>query len=131
MSYEITWEARGVYWKYFGNVSSVEVLKSNEDIYGDERFDTLRYQIADFSNVEAFDADERAIRKVAAMDRIAARSNSQILVALVTDTEHVVQVLKLYEVETANSPWSVGIFRSLEDARRWINIAVGANNSEV
>jgi len=41
MSYQIECKDRGVYWTYTGLVTGAEIMQSNFDIYGDERFDQL------------------------------------------------------------------------------------------
>ncbi len=121
MPYDITWEPGGVVWTFHGNVTASEALRSNEDIYGDSRFDSLSYQIANFLGAQKIDFGESTIAQVAALDRAAAHSNPRIKVALVTNLEYMTLLADLYKVNSEKSPWSVAIFGKLEDAREWIS----------
>ena len=60
MSYETIWEEKGIYWKYKGILTGDDLLQSNVAIYGDARFDKLRYQLIDMLDVETFDVDTEA-----------------------------------------------------------------------
>ena len=48
MPYRIEWKDRGVRWIYTGVVTGQEALDSNYEIYSDERFDELKYELVDF-----------------------------------------------------------------------------------
>jgi hypothetical protein len=121
MAYELFWEERGVLWKFAGKVSSQEALKSNLDIYGDARFDSLRYEIADFSDVVDFEMNELDIKKVAFFDKAASKSNARIKVALVAPTPIAKALLEQYAVHSDPSPWEVCLFEKLDEARAWLD----------
>lgn len=43
MSYENSWEKRGVYRKYDGRVTGKEIIQAVQEVEGDARFDSVRY----------------------------------------------------------------------------------------
>jgi hypothetical protein len=62
MPYTTTWEDHGVIWNYSGFLTGNELLHSNLEIFGDERFDDLRYQIVDLTAIEGMDVTEKHMR---------------------------------------------------------------------
>lgn len=123
MAYTITWNDRGIVWTYTGTLNGPELLESNFEIFGDERFDDIEYQIADLTRVEKFELTETHIRKIAHLDMAAARSNPRIQVAVVTDSETGVELTRIYQKHvTEKSTWEIGIFANLEDAKIWLGL---------
>ena len=120
MPYEIEWTKKGVRWKFFGIVTSEEALQSNLAIYGDSRFDTIRYQIADFSEVEELRLDEKDMKKIAFLDKAAARSNARISVAIIAPSVRAKQILADYAKYSYDTPWNTKLFETAEDAGNWI-----------
>jgi hypothetical protein len=119
MPYTTAWERRGVVWRYWGTVSGEEILRSNQEIYGDARFDEMDYQIVDFTSVERFEVTEEDMVVMAANDRAAALTNPSVLVAVAARDALIKDLSALYEAETAESPWQHSVFESVEDARAW------------
>lgn len=119
MAYATEWEKHGVLWRYWGIVTGNELIKSNLDIYGDERFDAMKYQIVDLSKVSTFNVTRDEMLKVAAYDRAAALSNPRVRVAVITDLTAIKSLTRLYDAENIKSPWETEIFTDIEDARIW------------
>lgn len=123
MPYTTTWHDRGIVWTYTGTLNGPELLESNFEIFGDERFDDIEYQIADLTGVEKFELTETHMRKIAHLDMAAARSNPKIKVAVVTGSETGVELTRIYQKHvTEKSTWEIGIFESLEDAKTWLGL---------
>jgi hypothetical protein len=120
LPYSTRWEPRGVVWKFAGRVTGHELLSANHEIYGDARFDEMRYQIVDLTEVEVFDVTEEDMLVVAANDRAAARSRANVRVAVATADEMVRQLSEMYEGATSPSPWTQRVFDSVSAAREWI-----------
>lgn len=120
MPYNIEWIDRGVYWSFTGNVTGEDILQSNFDIYGDERFDDLTYQIVNLLDAETINVSERHMQKVAHLDAAAARSNNNIRVAVVAREADARLLKEHYEKHSSGNGWPVKLFDSLEDAEAWI-----------
>ena len=124
MPYQIIWEGRVVRWKFFGTVTSREAVQSNMEIYGDPRFDNIRFQIADFSEVEALQFEEKDMKKVAFLDKAAGRSNPNIHVAIIAPSENTRNLLEAYSKYSVDSPWTVTVFDSCEQADHWLSVKI-------
>lgn len=120
MSYETTWEPSGVYWRYFGTLTAEDMFLSNQEVYGDPRFDHLGYQIADLLEVEEVELEPRKVRLLAAMDRAASEMNSRIRCAIVARGGTAQAIAEAYRDARVGPPWPVEIFEELELARAWV-----------
>lgn len=125
MPYEAIWEDKGIYWKYQGILTGDDLLQSNMNIYGDSRFDNLRYQLVDMLDVESFDVETEAMEAVTAMDEAASQTNPSLIIAVVSAHIQAKQLVELYETTTGGAPWETEIFESVEEARAWITSKFG------
>ena len=125
MTFEAIWEEKGIYWKYSGILTGDDILQSNVSIYGDSRFDKLRYQLLDMLDVESFDVDTEAMEEVTAMDLGASQTNPNLIVAVVATQVQARRLVELYENTTGGAPWETEIFESVEAARAWITSRFG------
>lgn len=122
MPYTTTWEAHGVVWNYSGTLTGNELLQSNLEIFGDERFDDIRYQIVDLTAVNAMEVTGKHMRKIAHLDMAAARTNPRVRVAVVTTSEGGIDITDIYNQYTAEkSPWQTKIFSTREAAEAWVS----------
>jgi hypothetical protein len=121
MAYTTEWETQGVLWRYSGIVDGTELINSNLDIYGDERFDQMKYQIVDLTRVSAFNVTRDEMLKIAAYDRAASLSNPFVKVAVVAKITAIKALTVLYDAENIKSPWETRIFDTVDQARAWIS----------
>ena len=120
MPYTTTWTSNGVIWTYSGVLTGQEALQSNIEIYGDERFDDLDYQIADFTQVTENQISEIHTKKIAYLDQAAAETNSRIKVAIVIEDSSFLNTADIYSELSQNSPWQLKVCHSLEEAEAWV-----------
>ena len=116
MPYKINWKPSYVSFDYFGAVSSEDIIESNKEVYGDERFDTLRWELVSFDETETVAFKTANVRLIAYMDEAAARSNPRISVAFVGKTDILKQVEDAYAATGAKPTWPVLHFDSREEA---------------
>lgn len=121
MPYQIEWKPQGVYWTYTGHVTGEDILESNFEIYGDARFDDLRYEIVNLLEAETISVSERHMQKIAFLDVAASRSNTKIRVAVVAREAEAVQLQELYSKYSHGHTWPVRMFHSIEAAESWIH----------
>jgi len=122
MPYKTTWLANGIIWTYSGVLTGNELLNSNFEIFGDERFDDIRYQIVDLSAVEKVEVTENHMRKIAHLDMAAARTNPRIKVAVVSTTSIASDLSIQYEKYTSGkSPWVTQTFATVAEAEAWVS----------
>ena len=95
--YEINWKTKGVAWTFHGTLTGQEAIQANKDIYGDPRFDDLRYQVVDISKVERFDIPDEDMEATAAMDEAATITSPRLAVAVIATEEEAVAVAESYK----------------------------------
>jgi hypothetical protein len=121
MSYILAWEERGVYSKFSGIVSGAELMQCNRDIYGDVRFDTIKYQLFDMLDTTGLAIDALDVRKVAACDNAAAITNPNVKCALVAINENAHILSEVYQSGISESPWEGLSFITIQEARAWLS----------
>ena len=125
MPYHIEWRNRGVYWSYTGVVTGEDILQSNFDIYGDERFDNLRYQIVNLLEAEKIEVSERHMQKIACLDTAAAQTNKKVFVAIIAREAEARNLQKLYAKHARGESWPSRLFGSVKDAESWVAAQLG------
>jgi len=118
--YETTWEKTGVYWRFYGHVTGEQVMATSMAVYGDTRFDNMRYQIVDCLEVDQWDLTKEQLVEIAAMDRGAAVSNPRVKVAVIATDSKILDVNKVYGEESKDTAWETEMFENLDDARKWV-----------
>lgn len=122
MPYQTIWRDRGVEWRYSGVLTGSELLASNEAIYGDPRFDDLRWQLVDLSDVTGFDVSERNMKFLAHFDAAAARTNPKIRVAVIAPHSGACEITDFYQQHSREISWETQQFTTREAAEAWLGI---------
>jgi len=119
MPYKLYWEHDGVYWKYFGNVTGKEIIDASTSVYGDQRFDTLKYKLVDFLDAETIEMNDDEVALIAYQHRSNERSNPYLKNAIVTQLAGIEQANKFASF-FSDSYWEVRVFQNLDEANSWI-----------
>lgn len=119
MSYEIVWARRGVIKRYFGHVTTYDLVQSVVEIENDARFDSLRYCINDFLGITGISSSPQDVEDISALDKGASFSNPRIRIAVVTTSPEIVALATEYANSALNS-YPTKIFSSLDDANAWL-----------
>ncbi len=117
--YSITWEPRGVVRRFHGELTGKLALESLDRTLGDERYDDVRFSLADLCEVSHYDITEDEIDGLAARYYGASMSNRRVITAVVA---HQPQVVALVERVRALglAPMTIELFSSEAAARDWI-----------
>lgn len=118
MPYTITRETRGVYKQFRGSLTSQAFFQSVTDNHSRPDYETERYAINDFSGVDEVWVDMKDIVLAIAHGRGAAATNPDVLVAVVTSDA---QIRELSEKFGRQAHYTLGIFDTVECARKWID----------
>jgi len=119
MPYTLDWEKDGVYWKYYGEVSGKEIIEASTSIYGDQRFDSLKYKLANFLDAESIKMDENEIALIAYQHRSVERSNPYIKIAIVMNPAYI-NLANKFASFFSESYWEVQVFQDLDEANNWL-----------
>ncbi len=119
MAFELVWEPRGVYKRFYGYVTDTELMDSVVTIESDARFDGLRFVINDFLGVEGFAVSEDNILTISAIDNAASRTNPNIKIAVVATDQRVHDLANIYADSPLNA-YPTAIFPTPDAARTWL-----------
>lgn len=119
MSCEIVWADRGVHRRFSGRLHADEYAAVQDVVYGDARFDALRYSIIDFREVTEFIVTREQAEVLAAVTRGAFVSNPNIRGAFVTTVGWVVDLLNSTFPDAA---YPLAVFATLEEAEAWVRL---------
>ena len=120
MPYKLDWEHNGIYWKYYGNVSGKEIIEASTAIYGDQRFDSLKYKLVDFLDVENIKMDKDEVALIAFQHRSAERSNPYVKNAIVIKPSGC-EMANNFAAFFSDSSWDVQLFQNLDEANNWLD----------
>ena len=120
MPYRIRWEGHGVYKRFFGNLTATDVKDAYNEVADDLRFEHIRYVISDYLEARAgSDIVESDIADFAELERHRLYSSPDLVSATVACDPAILSKLGLFEGLRV-SPFPIGIFPTVADARRWI-----------
>lgn len=120
MAFQTNWTQSGIIWKFSGTLTSDDIFRSSTEVYGDPRFDTMRFQLLDMVDVKDFDVSDEIMEEVTVMDMAASTTNPYLKIALIGSDMQIERLVSLYENTTGSAPWETAIFSTFEDARDWI-----------
>jgi hypothetical protein len=128
MSYQIIWEPQGVHRRFHCDLTGAEVLRSLTTMTSDPRFDDMRYSIADYLDVDRYEADQESLTMLSAFHYGAHASNARIVTAAVMNKDEVREVFRRFQA-SYSTPFPLQIFDNLADAREWIARRIAAYGS--
>ena len=120
MSYENIWEDDGVYRKYNDFITGPELLQAIEDVHGHAKFDSISYVINDLLDVTEHGVTDYDLKRIAAIDSVAARSNPGIKIAVVSTMADIRDMALTYGELVKDTTYICEIFSSMDEAREWV-----------
>ena len=119
MAYTYSWDGSNIAIKLSGEVSFAEIKEANDHIIGDERFDTMEYQIADFTEVTNVSMQEDDVKLMSVFDRSATYWNKRIRVAFIGKEDYLINLFMVYIQMMRNTEWECNVFENFGDAEKW------------
>ncbi len=125
MACELIWETGGVYCRFSGTASDQDLEQLNRDISSDPRFESIGYEIADFTDVAELRFSTEIVRWIAARDIESSMRLPSIRVAIVGDQKMLMGLSNMYRAyfDLKGGKWEQGHFKTLTEARAWLGIA--------
>ncbi len=114
------WKTMGICWTLTGIVTGREINQVNLYVCEDRRFDSISYQLLDFSGAKSFDVTGKEVKDIAFQDVVAAGSNPDIKVAIVAPQDIMKKLAEIYAEYSEPSQWETRIFDTIEDANQWL-----------
>lgn len=120
MPYRIRWEGHGVYRRFYGVLTAQEFREASWEIANDVRYEDIRYIITDFLEAQLGpDVTEKDAEAFAEFERRMFYSSPDIVNAAVVTDPKILAHVRQYEA-TQLSPYPLGVFATVAEARRWI-----------
>ena len=114
-----------------GVVTGVDIIEANKEIYGQENFSRQRYQIVDRTNCKEFRVNNDEIRIIAEQDKAAAKTNPNIIIALISTSDLQYGISKMYQAHVGENGFLTEIFRYRESAEEWIKNQLKQSNNDL
>ncbi|MDH5659841.1 MAG: hypothetical protein OEY65_02500, partial [Gammaproteobacteria bacterium] len=102
-----------------GKITGQEIINATSVIYGDSRFDDLKYKLVDFFDVENIEINNDEITMIACKHRVASQSNPYIKNAILVRQKQNILANK-FVTFFDDTPWSVQVFYDLDKANNWL-----------
>ena len=119
MSYSLTWQDSNAIMSFEGNVVFQDLYEADNIMYGDSRFDNMKYLIVDFSKTEKLELTEEETQIIAELDKGSSRWNNKIKLAVVTSDSYLIERIKPYIESMQDTEWSIKIFENIFEAKKW------------
>ena len=101
-------------------VTGTDIIEANKEIYSNENFSRQRYQIVDRTNCAEFQVSNEEIRIIAEQDKAAAKTNPNIIIALISKTDLQYGISRVYSALVGDSGFLTEIFRDRKTAEEWV-----------
>lgn len=120
MPHKTYWEEKGMLIEWSGVIEASEIIKSNGAVYGEKRFDEIRYQINHFIDAELANFTEKEVQIISALELQASQWNPNLKMVHITKVPDLIEIIKRYEKRMEDSGWEFLICGTLEEARNWV-----------
>ena len=120
MSFKIEWKGSNVIVTLSKNFTYKDSYEVNNLIYGDSRFENMKYQISDFSKIEKaeFTADE--IKIITTLEKSSTVWNNKMKSAIVTSPSVCLNfIIDPYLEAMKSTNWEIKIFKNSIEAEKW------------
>ena len=122
MTFTIQWQEKGVFITFRGIVKSQDLIDANNYLLSNADFDSLDYQVVDFSDVENFKATSYDMGIIGSMNNSQTLFNKKIKVAFITSDNYIKEQIKEYNKYMIKTDWEIQIFNNLQEAKKWVEI---------
>lgn len=120
MPYNLYWEEDLVTINWSGETTYEENIEANGKIYGDKRFDSIKFIVSDLLNADLSLFNLKNIKVIGELDKQSTIWNKEIKAIHIATDPHTLELISFWENTMQESGWEFKIFKSNEEARIWI-----------
>lgn len=102
-------------------ITSKEIMDINTKLYQHNGFESCRYQLWIFKSVKDVVMSASEIQQIAECDKKESKRNSNIKIAIVSDSPLMFGMGRMYEAFYGKGPWKTMVFYDLDKAEQWLN----------
>ena len=114
-----------------GVLTGADIIEANKEIYSSENLLRQRYQIVDRTKCTEFRVSNEEIQIIAEQDKAAARTNPNIIIALISTTDLQYGISRMYEGHVGDSGFLTEVFRDRKSAEEWIEKQLAKSNNDI
>jgi len=122
MSYALNWKGSNVVITYNCNLTFQDIYELNNIIYGDSRFETMRYQILDWTKVEKFEISKKEVKIISTLEKSSTRWNNKVKLAIVVTDKEYLKAIEPYLKVMKSTNWEIKIFENIFECEKWCTI---------
>jgi len=119
MTFTIQWKKNGVFITFKGIVQSQTLIDANNYLLSNADFDSLDYQVFDFSKVKDFKVTTYDMSIIGSMNSSQSVFNKKINIAFVTSNNYIKEQIEEYKLYMKKTDWEIQIFSNLKEAKKW------------
>ena len=120
MCYKTIWKEEGVILDFYNIITGKEVLQAFTSIYGDIRFEIIKYKIVNFINVKINLLSLQYAIMLGVLDQNASIWNPRLFVAIITHDEYNTFLMKEYLKQLESTEWLYRIFNHRKDVCNYL-----------
>ncbi len=117
MAYQLTWHAYGVYIRYLEVLTFQDLISVQGRLLGDTRYDSLQYEINDFTGVKAHKITMHQAQLIGKMDKAASNYHLKKQHIIVFGNPAYSPYVDKYLEALADSCWETHVFATLDEAQ--------------
>lgn len=111
----------GVCWFGQGVITGQDLLEASQETFkSEEILKQIKYALIDFTSIDKESIQTQNIRAKAGMDKMAAKINPDIVVALIASKNVMFGLSRMWEVFVDQIGWKTKVFRSKTEAELWV-----------
>lgn len=120
MPHTNTWRKKGLLRKFTGNIQPEEILSSNFALHEHPSFAKIAYIINDFTEITGVSLNTNLVKIYAETDDIISETKGKFNIAIVVNQDNLIDLANSYRSEMKNRYFKCEIFKTVEDARKWV-----------
>ena len=119
MTFSIQWQKNGVFITFRGIVKAQNLIDANNYLLSNADFDSLDYQVFDFSKVKDFKVTTYDMSIIGSMNSSQSVFNKKVKIAFVTSNNYIKEQIEEYKLYMKKTDWEIQIFSNLKEAKKW------------
>ena len=119
MPYSLYWDGNNITMKFYGELKLRDLRDANGMIYADKRFDSMKYQIADFTEADTVRMSHCEVVLVSHLDKTATTWNPSVKVACISPDEKTDRLIEKYITIMEPTSWKCKLFHNFQEAEKW------------
>ena len=119
MPHTNTWEPDGLFRKFTGAITGVEILKANLVLYEDPKFQNIKYVITDFTEITDHSIETAHTEVYAKTGVLISDTKGELKIALVIIQASLISLANNYRELMKDTLFECEIFKTVADARKW------------